>query len=31
MSKSVFAEFGRLVDDVDWIAEAKSKMEKGDG
>ena len=31
MSESVFAEFGRLVDDVDWIAEAKSKMEKGDG
>ena len=31
MSESVFAEFGRLVDDVDWVADAKSKMEKGDG
>lgn len=31
MSESVFAEFGRLVDDVDWVTEAKSKMEKGDG
>lgn len=30
MSESVFAEFGRLVDDVDWVAEAKAKMEKGD-
>jgi len=31
MSESVFAEFGRLVDDVDWVADAKAKMEKGDG
>jgi hypothetical protein len=30
MSESVFAEFGRLVDDQDWIADAKAKMEKGE-
>ncbi len=30
MSESVFAEFGRLVDDQDWVADAKAKMEKGE-
>lgn len=29
MSESVFATFGALVDDVDWIKEAQNKMEKG--
>lgn len=29
MAESIFAVFGRLVDDVDWIKEAKNKMEKG--
>jgi hypothetical protein len=28
MTESVFAIFGRLVDDEDWIKEAKTKMEK---
>tara|TARA_B100000927_G_scaffold236171_1_gene196807 strand:+ start:4190 stop:4861 length:672 start_codon:yes stop_codon:yes gene_type:complete len=30
MSESVFAEFGRLVDDQDWVADAKAKLEKGE-
>lgn len=30
MSESVFAEFGRLVDDQDWISDVKAKMEKGE-
>jgi len=29
MAESIFAIFGRLVDDMDWLKEAKSKMEKG--
>lgn len=29
MSESVFAEFGRLVDDSDWVKEIQNKIEKG--
>lgn len=29
MTESVFANFGRLVDEPEWIADAKSKIEKG--
>jgi len=29
MSESVFAEFGRLVDDSEWLKEVQNKMEKG--
>ena len=30
MSESVFAVFGRLVDDIDWMKEARAKLEKGE-
>ena len=29
MSESVFAVFGTLVDDIDWMREARAKLEKG--
>lgn len=31
MAESVFAEFGKLVDDQDWITDAKAKLDKGNG
>ena len=30
MSESIFAHFGSLVDDIDWLKEARSKLEKGE-
>jgi signal transduction protein with GAF and PtsI domain len=29
MSESVFATFGEMVDDVDWVKEVQNKIEKG--
>lgn len=31
MAESVFAEFGKLVDDQDWLTDAKAKLDKGNG